>query len=270
MEYAIHAAGAQAMNSPRAIAIMFDKVACHAIFHAAGVPTPEVLQPTAIHSYDELTATMNARGWRRVFVKLAHGSSASGVVAYQRGERQRAATTSAELVRQDGQVKLYNSLKVRRYTEERDIAAIVDALCRERVHVERWLPKASLARGVFDLRVVVIAGRPRHVVVRHGRSPMTNLHLGNARGSFEEFLQTAGERVWAEVAESCRQAVASFERDASPREVHYAGIDVCLTPGFRRHAVLEINAFGDLLPGMRHEGQDTYEAEIAELICERA
>jgi hypothetical protein len=94
---------------------------------------------------------------------------------------------------------------------------------------------------------------------------MTNLHLGNARGSFEEFLQTAGEEVWSAVADSCRRAAAAFENGAAPPAVLYAGVDVLLTPGFRRHAVLEINAFGDLLPGVLHEGQDTYAAEVAAL-----
>ncbi len=45
----------------------------------------------------------------------------------------------------------------------------------------------------------------------------------------------------------------------------YAGVDVVISPGFRRHAVLEINAFGDLLPGVLFEGLDTYTAELAAL-----
>ena len=46
------------------------------------------------------------------------------------------------------------------------------------------MPKAGLAGHVFDLRVVVIAGRARHAVVRMSRGPMTNLHLLNRRGAF--------------------------------------------------------------------------------------
>jgi hypothetical protein len=45
----------------------------------------------------------------------------------------------------------------------------------------------------------------------------------------------------------------------------YAGLDLLLTPGFRRHAVLEVNAFGDLLSGVLHDGADTYEAELRAL-----
>ena len=35
-----------------------------------------------------------------------------------------------------------------------------------------------------------------------------------------------------------------------------------ILPGWQQHAVLEINAFGDLLPGITHRGLDTYESEL--------
>ena len=34
---------------------------------------------------------------------------------------------------------------------------MVDSLCRERAQAERWVPKAGLPGGTFDLRVVAIA-----------------------------------------------------------------------------------------------------------------
>jgi hypothetical protein len=37
----------------------------------------------------------------------------------------------------------------------------------------------------------------------------------------------------------------------------YAGIDLLLMPGLRKPAILEINAFGDLLPNVLHNGLDT-------------
>ena len=42
----------------------------------------------------------------------------------------------------------------------------------------------------------------------------------------------------------------------------YAGVDLCLTRKGER-AVLEVNAFGDLLPRVLVEGRDTYQAEVA-------
>ncbi len=47
---------------------------------------------------------------------------------------------------------------------------------------------------------------------------------------------------------------------------HYAGVDLLFTPSYRHHAVLEINAFGDLLPGILCDGLDTYEAELSALV----
>ena len=67
------------MNPPAAIEILFDKPRCHRILTDHGVPCPRAIGP--VRSYDELRAGMREEGLMRVFVKLAHGSSASGVVA---------------------------------------------------------------------------------------------------------------------------------------------------------------------------------------------
>ncbi len=68
---------------------------------------------------------MAAAGWSRVFVKPAHGSSASGVIALALGPRcQLRAVTAVEV---DGD-RLFNSLRVREYREEAVVASIVDRL----------------------------------------------------------------------------------------------------------------------------------------------
>jgi len=133
---------------------------------------------------------------------------------------------------------------------------IFDELCRQEIHVEQWLPKAGLAGRTFDLRVVVIRGQVRHTVVRTSRGPLTNLHLGNRRGDLESLLaQWPAER--REVAwQSCQAAAAAFPRSL------YFGVDLALSPGLARHAILELNAFGDLLPGIIDRGDDTYSAEL--------
>ena len=46
-----------------------------------------------------------------------------------------------------------------------------------------------------------------------------------------------------------------------PESLHL-GLDVLFTPGFRSHYLLEINAFGDLLPNVVHRGVNAYEAEV--------
>lgn len=246
--------GVLAMNSPAEIGVMFDKTACHARLADDGVPVPDSLNP--VRCYDELVMRMVELDMTRVFVKPAHGSSASGVVALQRTAHGQMAVTSAEIVR-NGDLRLYNSLKIRRYTKLRDVADLIDAICAERAHVEKWLPKASLdGRNTFDLRIVMIGGEARHLIVRQGRGPMTNLHLGNQRGNRDHLMERLGSAGWEAVQETCRNAMQLFPHSL------YAGLDVLLMPGFRRHALLEMNAFGDLLPGVLSRGENTCEAEI--------
>lgn len=242
------------MSEPADIAVMFDKPVCQQQLHAAGVPVPRSLG--MICSYNDLMARMQQAACRRVFVKLAHGSSASGVVAYRTQGAQHQAITTVEMARHNGRLMLYNSRRIRVYRESEEIVELIDALCRHRACAEEWIPKASLDGHTFDLRVVVIAGMARHTVARLSHTPLTNLHLLNQRRS-REFIE---ERLGADVIEpalhTCERALRCFPRSL------YAGVDLLFAPGLRRHAVLELNAFGDLLPGTLHAGQDTYATEI--------
>ena len=53
----------------------------------------------------------------------------------------------------------------------------------------------------------------------------------------------------------------------------HVGVDLMFRVGWRAHAVAEVNAFGDLLPGVLSDGLDTYGAQVAALKegwpCER-
>jgi hypothetical protein len=250
--------GVRLLSAPADVEVMFDKRLCHAACARGGVRIPDALGPAA--SFDELVARLEAADWRQAFVKLAHGSSASGVVALRRHGGRLEAITSAELVRA-GEVRLYNSLRRCRYTRLEDVRDLLEALCREGVHVERWLPKASLAAGtVMDVRVVVIAGQARHFVVRQGPGPMTNLHLGNRRGDAAALLARLGPAGWEAVCRTCERAAGLFRGSLC------VGVDVALSPDFAAHAVLEVNAFGDLLPGVLWQGLDTYAAQVAAVL----
>ncbi|MFD1661700.1 STM4014 family protein [Streptomyces caeni] len=252
------------------LAVLFDKRRCHAVLAAAGVPVPE--SPTsgpegaAVRGWDDVRALMRGHRMPRLFVKPAHGSSASGVLAVESsgGGRVRA-TTSVELAPDS---RLFNSLVVRRYEREEHIAAIVDALAPDGLHLERWLPKASQRGRAADLRIVVVDGRATHAVVRTSASPLTNLHLGGSRGDLDaarEAVESAGGR-WAEVLAVCERAAACFPRTLC------VGVDLLPAVGWRRVAVGEVNAFGDLLPrltglpGSGAEGLDTYAAQVAAVL----
>lgn len=259
--------GGVRLDHPDDLAVLFDKRLCHAVLTEAGVPVPA--SPTSgpdgvpVRGWDDVRTLMRAHGMPRLFVKPAHGSSASGVLAVESGGGGRIrATTSVELAA-DG--ALYNSLKVRRYDSERDIAIIVDALAPDGLHLERWVPKASQQGRAADLRVVVVAGRATHAVVRTSRTPLTNLHLGGSRGDLgtaRQAVEAAGAR-WADVLDVCERAASCFPRTLC------VGVDLLPAVGWRRSFVGEVNAFGDLLPrltglpGSGAEGLDTYAAQVA-------
>lgn len=263
-------AGAGLLDGPADIAVLFDKRLCHGVLDSAGVPVPA--SPTSgraappVRGWDDVRALMAGHRMPRVFVKPAHGSSASGVLAVETagGGRVRAATS----VERDPAGRLYNSLRVRRCTTEREVAAIVDALAPDGLHIERWLPKAAQGGRVADLRVVVVDGRATHAVVRTSHSPMTNLHLGGARGDLDQVRAAVGAAGadWGRALAVCEQAARLFP------DTLCVGVDLLPLTGWRRFAVGEVNAFGDLLPrltglpGSGAEGLDTYAAQVAAVL----
>ncbi|MFB7462050.1 STM4014 family protein [Streptomyces sp. NPDC056224] len=264
----VAAAGGRLLTAPGDLAVLFDKRLTHHALETAGVAVPP--SPTSgpaappVRGWADVREVLARPGLRRVFVKLAHGSSASGVLALESGAGGRIrATTSVERSVSGG---LHNSLRVRRYEDECAVGAIVDALAPDGLHIERWLPKASQNGRPADLRVVVIGGRATHAVVRTASGPMTNLHLGGARGDLDAAIAavTAAGGSWSEDALAlCERAAAAFPGTLC------VGVDLLPATGWRRFAVGEVNAFGDLLPrltglpGSPAAGLDTYAAQLA-------
>ncbi|AVZ77808.1 hypothetical protein SLUN_34245 [Streptomyces lunaelactis] len=262
--------GATLLDDPHELAVLFDKRLCHGVLRQTGVTVPQ--SPTsgadvpAVRGWDDVRALQELSGLHRMFVKPAHGSSASGVLAVETAGRGRVqATTSVE---RDADGRLFNSLRVHRYSTESEVGALIDALAPDGLHIERWLPKASQNGRSADLRVVVIGGRATHAVVRTSRSPITNLHLGGSRGDLaaaRAATEAAGGS-WAGMLDLCERAAACF-----PGALR-VGVDLLPATGWRRFAVGEVNAFGDLLPrltglpGSGAEGQDTYAAQVAAVL----
>nr|WP_323450492.1 STM4014 family protein [Streptomyces sp. YSPA8] len=263
-------AGAVLLDDPRALAVLFDKRLCHGALREAGVAVPD--SPTSgpgapvPGGWAEVRSLAEASGLRRMFVKPAHGSSASGVLAVETASRGRVQATTS--VARDGHGRLFNSLRVRRCTGEHEVAALVDALAPDGLHIERWLPKAGQGGRSADLRVVVVGGRATHAVVRTSVFPMTNLHLGGARGDLPAALAAieAAGGSWPEALRLCERAAGRFPGASR------VGVDLLPHRRWRRFAVGEVNAFGDLLPGLTGlpgggaEGLDTYGAQIAALL----
>jgi glutathione synthase/RimK-type ligase-like ATP-grasp enzyme len=248
----------QVMNDPAAIQLQFNKPACQSFLQQHGIPVPARL-PGFTH-YDELVQHMQQQNRHKVFIKPAHASSASGVIAFRRSGHRVQAVTAAEMVTAKNGLQLFNSLKVLTYTNESDIAVLVNRMVAENIFAEEWLPKATINDRFFDVRVLVIGGRARHTVIRTSTHVLTNLHLGNRRGDLNELAAIIGNNKLQEIKQLAEQAAACFPQSL------YMGIDLLLTADLRKTVVLEINAFGDLLPGLTDEGETCYEAQIKAMI----
>lgn len=243
------------MNHPDDIIMMFDKRNCHHLLSMHGIPVP--FSPGQVESYAHLRETMESHSLHRVFLKLAYSSSASGIIAYEinnNGSREQAHTTMEAEQTERGPV-FFNSLKVRRVQDNDAIREMIDWLCREGVHVEQWIPKARSNDHSFDIRQVVIGGTAMQRVLRLSKTPLTNLHLGNQRGG--DRTPGTDSAQWQAVEETAVRAMAVFP------DSMYAGVDMLIPRGGGTPYVLELNAFGDLLPGISYEGEDTYESEIS-------
>jgi hypothetical protein len=244
------------MNSPGAIALATDKVMTCRQLSDQRLATTRSLG--FVTQFEQLLWVLRHQRVSRVFIKPRHGSSASGVVAFQSGRNRMLAITTTEMVEANGELRLYNSLRVRRYENPAEIAKLINALGQhDMLHVERWMPKLSWQGRPFDLRVLTIAGKARHAVMRLGNGPITNLHLGGARGDLEAW-QREHPSLWQTVVERVEQAARIFTGDAYAL---YIGWDVLVSSDRRQVAIVEANAFGDLLPGVLSDNQTSYEAE---------
>lgn len=242
------------MNSASEIETLFDKVKCHELFRRAEIRRTKLVGP--VHGFNDLVELMDRNECNRVFVKPAHSSSASGIVAFERSENRQVASTTVEAVSTRGKTRIYNTRRVRRIYDVQEIRTLIDLLSEHNLFAEKWYPKAGLNGKTFDLRVVTIGGECRHVVVRESLTPFTNLHLLNGRGQLQSVRKAVGELFWNDVMDSCRRVAGVFPNCL------YLGIDVLVSSDMRRHVVSEANAFGDLLPGILCDGLSTYEWEL--------
>ncbi|MHA7964134.1 STM4014 family protein [Paenibacillus sp. CAU 1782] len=247
------------LNDPQDIALMTDKRRTQEALARAGVAVPRTIGgETPPDNYELLREAMAAEGVHRVFVKLASGSAASGVIAYQVNP-----VTGAEIAMTTIGVEsyvtrppvYYNSGKLKRYTDSGEIAAIVNWLYRHGAHAEQWIAKRRVGGQACDIRQLVAGGEAGHAVVRASKTPVTNLHLRSQR------LNPAEAGLSPEVQERvqciARQTAAVFPASFS------MGVDVLVSEGAQRCYVADVNPFGDLLYGVRHEGLTPYEWEMS-------
>lgn len=243
------------LNSVNDITLMFDKSICHSYLQERGINLPGTI--TGIYSFDELLTAMDEHHYHRVFIKLRHASSASGCIALAINfkTKKMIAYTTIELVDNGDKVRLFNSLKPKIYHDIVSIRRIIDTLAQYGLQIEQWVPKPVLNGGyTYDLRVIVVGQSVKHIVARLSKQPITNLHLGNLRQSISDLPLSENDKL---LIKTLAVDVSYCFPDSS-----YLGVDIAL-PKNSKPVVIEVNAFGDLLPNLEYMGLNTYETEIA-------
>ncbi|MNW24190.1 hypothetical protein D3C74_09010 [compost metagenome] len=260
------------INDPVDIPVMFDKRCTSIRLASAGVRVPQSLYGHSSELFaqkhrssdlglpgsgEELRESLRHAGMHRAFIKLFCGSAASGVMAYQfhPGTGEEIAQTTIGMEHRRGELVFYNSGRLQRYTDAASIGRLLDWLCHEGVHVERWIPKASVHGKAFDVRQLVHRGQACHAVLRASRTPITNLHLRNERLQPED--SGLSIPTLQQVAATAEQALAAFPHSTT------AGVDVLVPADGSAPYVVDMNPYGDLLYHVRYKGMDTYTWEMA-------
>jgi hypothetical protein len=133
---------------------------------------------------------------------------------------------------------------------------VLGFLLDEGVCVQRGVRMAQIDGQNFDVRVVVIHGRPEFTIFRLSGLPMTNLHLGGRRGDPAACRAAVPTRAWLDALDHCVEAAGLYDAAA-------VGVDLLFESGYLRHYVLEVNAFGDFFPGLRDErGRTVHGTEV--------
>lgn len=232
-----------------AVARMFDKNSTLADLTAAGIPAPDFFATT--DTPDGLFEQLRERHWPVAYLKLNTGASATGILVCRWGGAEWEGTTT--LLRRGRDFLNTRRLQTVSGVELREC---VRFLIGEGVTVQRGVPHAQLDGQNADLRVVCVGGRAVATIFRLSPHPITNLHLGGRRGDWQRCRDAIPTRHWLDALDSATAAAGCFDSLV-------AGVDVLFEPGFRRHVVLEVNAFGDFFPGWADPaGRSLYEIEL--------
>lgn len=257
------AAGAGVLTGADAVADCFDKQRCHSRLQAAGIPVPRRLpgwsSPRgAADGVDALLENMRRERMPAVFAKPVHGSSGAGVLAVQAHPRDAQRLVVRAAMVRDAAGVWRNSTRIGAF-RDREARELIAAMLPFGLHVEQWVPKIQQDGRFADLRVVVVAGKATHAVVRTSPGVITNLNLGHGRGDLDVLRRELGSR-WDEVLVAAEQAAALWP------DTLMLGIDVLVPARGGRPLVLEVNVFGDLLPNLpalHPPHGSTYDVQIA-------
>lgn len=250
IERGLNSCGGKALNPPAAIRLLFDKVAMGKWLFERGYPTPEHLFD--LKDYDDLIARMRSDRIREVYVKLAGGSYAVGIVILTCGSTWAHAQSTMKPTPRG----IFNTKRLFTCRSEAQVRLLVNTLSQQGAVVQHAIPKLQLEGMYSDLRVLVVYGEVPFLVCRLSPHKITNLRIGGLRGNVDALRAAIPEQVFAE-------AMACCTRLADELNCAYLGVDLAFDRSRERYYILEANAFGDFFPNLVNEqGYSTYEYEI--------
>lgn len=226
------------LADPSDVAEMFDKNATCRRLQRAGLPVPAWLDPPP--GPGGVLDAIRSAGWRTAYAKLNTGSSASAIVVVSNGPEPTGQSSVVALA--DG---FYSSRRLATYRGAA-LGRVLDFVAGQGLCVQEGVRMATVDGQNFDVRVVCIHGKPAVTIFRLSWLPMTNLHLGGRRGDWSACRSAVPTRAWLDALDHCEAAAALYKSEA-------VGIDLLFEAGFRRHVILEVNAFGDFFPGLVDE-----------------
>ena len=174
---------------------------------------------------------------------------------FRRAGKRMLLETTIHLVRKGEEVKLYNHLRLQRYQDTALIQTIIEQMIPNRLHVEEWIIKKRYQGKNTDFRVLTINQQAVFIQPRHSLHPITNLHLGNKKGSLEQLEREWGERIIENIKMVAHQTAKQLPK------LFYAGIDIAVDKEGNPY-VLEVNPFGDFLKEIFVDNKNTYELEL--------
>ena len=242
------------MNHPTPIKLAFHKTACQQQLEKANLPIPKIVC-SHLNSFEELRTILTTNGLTRVFLKPAHGSSASGIMMFRDIGKRMLLETTIHVTQKGGAIKLFNHKRLQRYHDPTIIQSIIENMIPNQLHVEQWVIKKRFQAKSTDFRVLTINQQPVFIQPRHSTHPITNLHLGNEKGSIQPLEQEWGKSIIENVKE-----IARLTAEQLPG-LFYAGIDIAVDQAGNPY-VLEVNPFGDFLKDIYVDGLTTYEYEL--------
>ncbi len=243
------------MNHPKPIQLAFNKIKCQQLLANHGIPIPKIYS-NQLTSFQQLLAIMEEKQVPRVFLKPAHGSSASGIMMFRKNGDRLLLETTIGVRQEKGELKLFNYKRLQKYHKRDIIAAIIEEMIPNKLHVEEWIIKKRFQAKSTDFRVVTINQQAVFIQPRHSTHPITNLRLGNEKGSLENLEAEWGRGIIDHV-----RVVAEDTARHLPR-LFYAGLDIAVDRKGNPY-VLEVNPFGDFLKEIFVGGKNTYELELS-------